>query len=174
MILKKNQSLVNNPHDVHPNFVNQTSYFSYIFRIQFIYDKIINKIIQDNNFGINPDQLPVLFVIKKVPNITQQGIAKSLSRDKASITRTIRSLVQKGYISCQLCKTDNRKNIITLTDRGHDLCEIVRIVMTDIEMSLHSESINNDPLNYSENFNNLELLCQQMLSHLENDTKLID
>lgn len=154
----------NQPEDT---FMKNQSYLSYIFKIQQLYDKMLYNIIRKLYIDVNADQIPVLFYIKRVPHSTQQEIARTLSRDKASITRTIKCLIQKGYILSQVNVCDTRKNILTLTTQGQELTDSIENEFCIIEENIRMDALNINPLAFQENFEKLNNLCKIFSTHIQ-------
>lgn len=118
--------------------VNANTLIEFSYRIQFLYEKMMATIIQKAQLDIRPDQVPVMFCIHINPKISQQEIANCLDRDKASMTRTIKNLVSKGYIVTSSCPTDNRKNVLTLTPNGKSIVEIISREVLMYEDKIHN------------------------------------
>lgn len=70
--------------------------------------------------NLTVDQGLTLLVMDKYPNLSQQQIAELVFKDKASITRIIELLVQKGLVSRAIHPTDRRKFDLHLTAAGRN------------------------------------------------------
>ena len=68
--------------------------------------------------NLTVDQGLVLLVLDKHPALSQQQIAELVFKDKASLTRIIELLVQKGLVSRAIHPTDRRKFDLHLTAPG--------------------------------------------------------
>jgi DNA-binding MarR family transcriptional regulator len=71
--------------------------------------------------NLTVDQALTLIVLNKHPGLSQQQIAELVFKDKASLTRIIELLVQKGLLSRALHATDRRKFDLHLTVPGQEL-----------------------------------------------------
>ena len=68
--------------------------------------------------NLTVDQGLTLVVLDKYPDLSQQQLAELVFKDKASITRIIELLVQKGLVSRAIHPTDRRKFDLHLTAAG--------------------------------------------------------
>ena len=68
--------------------------------------------------NLTVDQGLTLVVLDKYPDLSQQQLAELVFKDKASITRIIELLVQKGLVSRAIHPTDRRKFDLHLTAVG--------------------------------------------------------
>lgn len=74
----------------------------------------IDKVMAD----LTVDQGLVLMVLAKHPTLSQQQVAELVFKDKASLTRIVELLVQKGLLSRAFHPTDRRKVELRLTALG--------------------------------------------------------
>ena len=91
--------------------------------------KAYRKLCQQNIDQVMPtltvDQALTLMVLNKHPALSQQQVAELVFKDKASITRIIELLVQKGLLSRAMHPTDRRKFDLSLTAAGqHTLAQL--------------------------------------------------
>lgn len=64
------------------------------------------------------DQALALMVLDQYPALSQHKIAELVFKDKASITRIIELLVQKGLVDRAIHPTDRRKFDLRITPKG--------------------------------------------------------
>ncbi|RTQ47770.1 MarR family transcriptional regulator [Hymenobacter gummosus] len=74
----------------------------------------IDQVITD----LTVDQGLTLMVLSNYPALSQQRLAELVFKDKASITRIIELLVQKGLLARAAHPTDKRKSDLRITDGG--------------------------------------------------------
>lgn len=141
------------------SMVNKTSYLSFAFEIQSLYERFFNRIIQNSYLDLRFDQVPVLFAIKRNQTISQQNIAKVLNRDKASITRTIKTLCQKGYVIAHSCHNDNRKNTLQLTPEGLSVTKIYETEIGKMDQHIQTELGKMQNISSEEIFLILDNIC---------------
>lgn len=63
------------------------------------------------------EQAVLMYLYKKSP-VTQDEIAHYLQLDKASITRTLQSLIKKDYVTKKKDAADKRYNLVSITEKG--------------------------------------------------------
>lgn len=68
--------------------------------------------------NLTVDQALTLVVLDKYPALNQQQLAERVFKDKASLTRIIELLVQKGLVSRAIHATDRRKFDLHLSAQG--------------------------------------------------------
>lgn len=78
-----------------------------------------NQILQKYSIAI--EQRALLEIIKFEDKVNQTKIAEILGKDKTTISRTIKTLEIKGYISKY--NIDKRTNVINLTPLGEEILE---------------------------------------------------
>lgn len=84
---------------------------------------LLNKSYLGSEFG-----LPEIRVIQDVylhPNRNSKEISMELSMDKGLLSRILKKLEQKGYVSRKSMKKDNRIDSITLTTDGYRIYRVL-------------------------------------------------
>ncbi|WP_162846782.1 MarR family winged helix-turn-helix transcriptional regulator [Marinicella litoralis] len=89
--------------------------------------KISNGIAEhyQDQFGINISEWRVLVILYKNPDITAKKIAQLSQMDKVRISRTVKSLVQKNYLTQSQHPLDARAKNYELNERGRYLMRAV-------------------------------------------------
>jgi DNA-binding MarR family transcriptional regulator len=82
----------------------------------------LSKKLIENGYDINSDQVILLIQLWFEEGLNQQQIADFICRDKASTTRFIDALEQRGLVNRIHDKNDRRQNIIKLTNAGEKKC----------------------------------------------------
>ncbi|TGD83059.1 MarR family winged helix-turn-helix transcriptional regulator [Hymenobacter wooponensis] len=86
---------------------------------------------------ITVDQALTLIVLDKHPSLNQQQIAELVFKDKASITRIIELLIQKGLLTRELHPTDRRKFALSITAQGkHILARLSDTILLNQQTAL--------------------------------------
>lgn len=88
------------------------------------------------NFGIGMMEWRVISVLSSSPNSSLQSISDILGLDKAAVSRTVKKLEEKKYISIGGDTTDKRVYVINLTESGQQLYEIAADFAIDREKQL--------------------------------------
>ncbi|GCF93271.1 MarR family transcriptional regulator [Enterococcus florum] len=79
----------------------------------------LNDVMMSQN--LTSTETMVLMFLYKHQQVTQEDIVHYLQLDKASITRTIQSLIKKGYVVKKKDLHDKRCNNIFLSEKGMQL-----------------------------------------------------
>lgn len=95
------------------------------------------------NFGIGMMEWRVISVLSDRPNSSLQSISDILGLDKAAVSRTVKKLEEKQYISVAGDKSDKRVYVINLTQTGKQLYEVAADFAIDREKQL-LENLNDD------------------------------
>lgn len=78
-------------------------------------EKFLRK--EGAEFGLSPLFLRTVFVIFKNPNCTADIISEKLVSDKALTTRTVATLMEKGFIEREKNPNDKRSFLLKPTDK---------------------------------------------------------
>lgn len=79
-------------------------------------------------YGFGGAQLRILMPLYKMDGINQGLLAQTIKVDKTTITRTIKKLVDDGYVLRQIDENDRRSYLIFLTEKGKAIePEMIRI-----------------------------------------------
>lgn len=73
--------------------------------------------------GLTIDQGMVLVLLDRHPDISQKEMAELVFRDKASLTRMIDLMVQKGYLKRSINEQDRRRFTLAITSKGRKAIE---------------------------------------------------
>ena len=87
-------------------------------------------------FGIGMMEWRVISVLSSSPNSSLQSISDILGLDKAAVSRTVKKLEEKNYISIGGDTTDKRVYVINLTESGQQLYEVAADFAIDREKQL--------------------------------------
>lgn len=82
-------------------------------------------------YNITSSEQPVLMFLYDNKGVTQEEIAHYLQVDKALMTRTIQSLVEKGYVVKEKDQQDKRCNRVSLTEAGIAVREEIKSSLMD-------------------------------------------
>ena len=115
------------------------------FKINQTANKLNNKYNQLlQSFDIAPEQRATLEIIKYETDVTQTKIANILAKDKTTISRTLNSLENKGFIIKS--QKDKRTNLIEITQKGEDILNesssCVKTFRKNLTSKLDNEEIN--------------------------------
>ena len=94
-----------------------------ISKIHQISGRIFSKKLKDYKIEINPAQGRILFVLWEKDGISIQELAQKTSLGKSTLTSMLNRLEKAEYIQLKRSSEDDRKKIITLTEKDIQLHE---------------------------------------------------
>jgi len=106
-----------------------------------------NKVFQQEHFGVSYDQWLIIEQVKNKQGISQIEIANNTGKDRASISRIIKNLQQKGLLTKIHNEENKRANKVYLSPEGLDL--------SDRMVGVYNEVYNNQFLGIHEREMNL-------------------
>lgn len=77
-------------------------------------------------YDISSSEYPILIILNEKEGFAQDEIARKLNLDKSGITRTMKSLLDKGFIERKKDRDDLRCNRIYLTEKGKQSWEPIQ------------------------------------------------
>lgn len=105
-------------------------------------NSVINQILTKYDIAI--EQRVAMEIIKKEEKVTLTKIASILSKDKTTISRTLRTLEKKGLLLKIDSKEDRRINFIELTEKGEKVLKDSEEVVNDFRYNLISKMNKNE------------------------------
>lgn len=105
-------------------------------------NSIINHILSEHNIAI--EQRVAMEIIKNETDVTLTKIAGILSKDKTTISRTLRTLEKKGFINKIDSENDRRVNFIELTLKGENTLKDSEEVVNNFRYDLISKMSENE------------------------------
>ena len=96
----------------------------------------IDRRLYSNQMGIGVNEWSCLSLLAREPNITATRICEVGGYDKSVISRSIRSLERQGLISTCSAPGHNRKQLLSLTDRGHSVYATIEKLVLAREKAL--------------------------------------
>lgn len=103
-----------------PKNLDENTVFLLGMTSKLIYDRIV-AVFDKGGFGITVEQFAILGVLWYREGISQQEIAKSVRRDKTTVTRVINTMIRNGLLFRKVDEQDKRIKRIFLTSRGKAL-----------------------------------------------------
>lgn len=95
--------------------------------------------------SISPAHAKMLQYINENPGAIQKQIAKNLALEKSSVTKTLKFIEEREYVTKELPTTGNLKErSIFITDKGKELCKQIENIETHLNKELESIVPNND------------------------------
>ena len=78
----------------------------------------VRRMAKLQEFGLSEHNIGILVDLWNKDGQTQQQLASSINKDKASVTRAIRVLEREGMVERRKASEDARLNVIFLTEKG--------------------------------------------------------
>ena len=99
-----------------------------ILESYFAIRRIINiiAVAELKELGISPKKAAVLRITKDYPNISLSCLSSMTVSDPATITRIIDNLTKNGLVIRKDSKTDRRAFVLSLSEKGEKMAEIVK------------------------------------------------
>jgi DNA-binding MarR family transcriptional regulator len=83
-------------------------------------------------------QCHLLLELEADDTLALKDLADILSLDKSTLSRTIESCVQKGFLERSADEKNRRKNILSLTEEGRQKCGLINSLCNDQFMKIFS------------------------------------
>lgn len=140
----------------------ENSFFGQVRKILVASHRMTSKFISESQIPIQVDQLPVFMAIYLHENLSQQEVANTLCRDKASVKRTISHLEKNGLVSIKPNPVDKRANQVSLTKEGEHAVHLINEVINKVDHTLREIATTDlDQLTHS-----LKILADNMIAGL--------
>lgn len=94
-----------------------------------------NSVFQKKHFGVSYDQWLIIEQVMNKQGISQIEIANSTGKDRASISRIIKNLQQKGLLTKIHNEANKRANKVYLTPDGLELSDRIISVYKEVYQS---------------------------------------
>lgn len=147
-------------------------------RLRMLTDKVTEdavKIYQLYNIDIQPKWFPVFYSLSKGEEITITELAKSIGHSHPSVSKIISEMVSKGYVKESKDKLDGRRNVVRLSQIGHEIALKINDQLIDVSAAI--EEISSQTQNKLwEAIGEWEFLLEQktLLKRVEDKKKLRD
>lgn len=94
-----------------------------------VYRQYAQGQLKEAGLDITVDQWLLLKALSDNPEATQNELAETVFKDKASVTRIIDILVQSGWLERETDEENRRRSRLTITRKGKNLMEKVMPVV---------------------------------------------
>lgn len=101
------------------NDINIQTLGYFIFRVYSNMVKLLNKELTRNGIDLQYPQFVIIMVLSRKEGFTQAELTYIVERDKASVSRNIVYLEEKGYVERK--SPDGKKKQLFLTDKGKEI-----------------------------------------------------
>ncbi|MFV0394410.1 MAG: MarR family winged helix-turn-helix transcriptional regulator [Coprobacillaceae bacterium] len=79
--------------------------------------------------GMTYGECQVMLLVNNRPEISQEELRDDIKIDKSAITRTVKGLVDKGYIQKTTNTNDRRNSCLSLSKNGKEKMPLIRKVL---------------------------------------------
>lgn len=97
----------------------------WVNRLSFMSRKELQSRFADLGENIGGEEWAVLLMLWQRDGLLPSEIAETTTRDRTTTTRMLDRLVKKGLVGRGSDKTDGRRVVVTLTERGQELREVL-------------------------------------------------
>ncbi len=127
------------------------------------YRKFAQQQISSNIDSLTIDQSLALIYIDKYPKLNQNALAELLFKDKASLTRMIKTMVKHEFIEREINPEDLRRYKLVLTSKGKDVVKALpEVIISNRSIALEGIS-ETDEQNLRRILHTIEENCQKHL-----------
>jgi DNA-binding MarR family transcriptional regulator len=113
------------------------------------YDNLLDEIIRDKNkllsffldkYSLGNGQFQILNIIGWDEGISQEGIASQRNLDKSTIAKSLKKLIENGYIYKVRDENDKRAFCLYCTDKGKEIIPETRNIIKHVDEILTKSS----------------------------------
>ena len=115
-----------------------------ISKIHQISGRIFSKKLKEYKIEINPAQGRILFVLWEKDGISIQELAQKTSLGKSTLTSMLNRLEKSDYIQMRRSSEDDRKKIITLTEKDKQLHEKYKELSKEMNQLFYKGFLNKE------------------------------
>lgn len=109
-------------------------------RLKRLSDQIMKdgtEVYKANNIDFEPRWFPVYYTLTQRDNLGIMEIANEIGVKHPTVSQTVKELEKAGYANSIASKTDGRKRLVVLSDKGKRLLPRIELVWKDISNVLH-------------------------------------
>ncbi|RKF19878.1 MarR family transcriptional regulator [Alginatibacterium sediminis] len=103
-----------------------------VFRLAHALKSQLQSQIDSLDLGVSAMHMRVMKIIHKQAPCTAMDIVNYLHRDKAQVTRLIKTLLDLGFIDKSANPDDQRSQLLVLTNKGNDALEQLAKIDTQV------------------------------------------
>jgi len=79
-----------------------------------------------SKYGLGSGEIPILLTLYHEGDLNQKILTEKLFIDKATVSREIRRLAERGYVKRMREEKDRRNYLVSLTEKGRDIVPKIR------------------------------------------------
>jgi len=93
----------------------------------------VNRIYQDQEVVFEPYWFPIVYLLHKRKQLSVTEIAETLHLTHPAVIHSVKKLSEQGYLKSRNDKNDRRRNILSLSPKGHSVVKKLMPVWTHIQ-----------------------------------------
>ena len=125
--------------------------------------KYFNEKLKKQN--VTRSEASILFILNKEDHISQSQLSKALEVNEATITRALTRLENKHLVEKVLSEEDKRKKLVTLTNKGKDICEEIMKHQEEFKKDLFEDFTDEELENLK---NSIEKISKKLHVYINN------
>lgn len=103
-----------------------------LFHLVHVLKRRLHEQIEQLELPIAPMHVRVIKIISKQSPCTAMDVVNFLNRDKAQVTRLIKTLIEEGFIEKRPNSEDKRSQCLLTTERGNEVLAKIKAVDAEI------------------------------------------
>ncbi|KIF54248.1 MarR family winged helix-turn-helix transcriptional regulator [Vibrio owensii] len=103
-----------------------------LFHLVHVLKRQLHEQIEQLELPIAPMHVRVIKIISKQSPCTAMDVVNFLNRDKAQITRLIKTLIEEGFIEKRPNPEDKRSQCLLTTEKGNEVLSKIKAVDAEI------------------------------------------
>lgn len=103
-----------------------------LFHLVHVLKRRLHEQIEQLELPIAPMHVRVIKIISKQSPCTAMDVVNFLNRDKAQVTRLIKTLIEEGFIEKRPNPEDKRSQCLLTTERGNEVLAKIKAVDAEI------------------------------------------
>ena len=103
-----------------------------LFHLVHVLKRQLHEQIEQLELPIAPMHVRVIKIISKQSPCTAMDVVNFLNRDKAQVTRLIKTLIEEGFIEKRPNPEDKRSQCLLTTEKGNEVLAKIKAVDTEI------------------------------------------
>lgn len=116
---------------------------------------------------MGPGQVPILMILFREEGINQKTISERIRIHETTIARTIRRLVDEGYLVRERDEHDSRAYKITITDKTKKIMDNLFRVENEFESKIFKEFSEEERMEFMRLLRKMSTNAQEMTGEVE-------
>lgn len=112
--------------------MSNTKSLDNLFHLVHVLKRQLHEQIEQLELPIAPMHVRVIKIISKQSPCTAMDVVNFLNRDKAQVTRLIKTLIEEGFIEKRPNPEDKRSQCLLTTEKGNEVLSKIKAVDAEI------------------------------------------